>query len=153
MKEAKINEYGKEKLRNLAKYTKNEYYPVIHTWEDLQSTNPRKFVLYFAQPDDRGNTFVIPAKWCEGIREIEDYEMVFSLNDSAFEQLSKVGKFSSDGLYPIIRVWQDSSPSEPNKKKYDVFFAILNDEQKVFIVQSTWGKVVLLDENDSPVYV
>lgn len=154
MLEAKINEYGKDKLKNLAKYEKNEFYPIIHQWSDLHSTEPKKFILYFAMPDDKGSTFVIPAKWCEDIRHTKDADdMAFELNDSAWEQLKKVGKFSNDYLYPIISVWQDNSSGEDNKKKFDVYFAILNDERKVFIVQSTWGKLILLDETGAPLYL
>lgn len=153
MYEAKINDYGKEKLKNLSKYEKNEYYPILHMWNDLHSTEPRKFILYFAMPDDRGATFVIPAKWCEDLRKIQEpSEMAFELNDSAWEQLKKVGTFSNEFLYPIIHIWQTESSTKDNKKQFDMFYAILNDERKVFIVQSTWGKLILLDETGTPLY-
>lgn len=154
MLEAKINDYGKDKLKNLAKYDKLNYYPIIHKWEDLNTSDPIKFIIYFAMPDDKGSTFVIPAKWCEDIREVEDPERIaFELNESAWDQLKKVGKFTNEYLYPIIHIWHNPSLTEEKKKRFDIFYAILNDERKVFIVQSTWGKLVLLNETGDPIYV
>jgi hypothetical protein len=153
MWEARISEHGKDKLKKLAKYESLEYYPIVHMWHDLHTTEPRKFILYFAMPDDRGNTFVIPAKWCEDLTEVDDCKLAVSLNDSALEQLGKVGKFSTDYIYPVIQTWHTLSTKDPNKKKFDVFYAILNAEKKIFIVQSTWGKLVCLDEKGNPLYV
>jgi len=153
MLEAQINDYGKDKLKNLAKYEKHPRYPIVHVWHDLHHPEPRKFILYFAIPDDRGNTFVIPAKWCEEVSDVDDCDLAFELNDSASEQLGKVGKFSNEYLYPIINVWHDQSSPDADKKKFDVFYAILNDEKKVFIVQSTWGKLILLDKEGIQRYV
>jgi hypothetical protein len=155
MLETKINDYGKDKLKNLASYKDFEHYPIIYQWHDLHQIEPtRKFILYFAIPDDRGNTFVIPSKWCEDITNIGDnFQLVFELNDSALDQLSKVGVFSSEFSYPIINTWESINPKEPNKKKFDVFYAILNEELKVFIIQSTWGILRMYDENDKLMYV
>ena len=56
MLETKINDYGKDKLKNLASFNNFEYYPIIYQWHDLHQVEPtRKFILYFAIPDDRGN--------------------------------------------------------------------------------------------------
>jgi len=153
MLETGINEYGKEKLKNLAKYTKLSRYPIICKWKDLHVASPRKFIYYFAIPDDKGNTFVIPAKWCEDITENgEEYFINLELNNNAISQLGQVAKFSSDVIYPILDVWQDEV-TEDGKKRFNVYFAILNVEKKLFAVQSTWGKVVILDKNDTPVYI
>ena len=106
-------------------------------------------------PDDKGSTFVIPAKWCEDMRkaDVVPHDKAFELNESAWEQLKKVGKFTNEYLYPIVHIWESPASTEGDKKKFDVFYAILNDERKVFIVQSTWGKLVLLDETGEPLYV
>ena len=154
MYETQINDYGKDKLKNLARYEDLTHYPIIYTWADLHQTAPnRKFILYFAIPDDKGNTFVIPAKWCEDIKLASiTPQFVFELNDSALEQLGRVGDFSNKYSYPIIKMWEATNPKEPNKKKFDIYFAILNKEKKVFIVQSTWGRIVLLDKNDKAIY-
>jgi len=155
MIETQINDYGKDKLKNLAKYTKRNYYPIIHEWVDRHTIEPqRKFILYYAIPDDRGNVFVIPGKWCEGMRMIEDdFAMALDLNELALEQLNKAGTFSGSVLYPIIKVWEDINPKgDENKKKFDVFYAILDEEKHIFIVQSTWGKLMLLDKDNNPAY-
>lgn len=155
MLETKINDYGKDKLKNLASFKDFEYYPIIYQWHDLHQVEPtRKFILYFAIPDDNGNTFVIPSKWCEDITDVGDkFQLVFELNDSALDQLSKVGEFSSEYSYPIIDIWESINPKEPNKKKFDIFYAILNQEKKVFIIQSTWGTLRIYDEKDQLAYV
>ena len=155
MFETRINEYGKEKLKNLAKYRKHEYYPVIHHWVDRVAQNEqRKFIHYFAIPDDKGNTFIIPGKWCEGVRSAKvKCTMALDFNDLAIEQLNKAGTFSSNTLYPIIKVWEDLNPKiEDGKRKFDIFFSVLDDNQHVFIVQSTWGQLALLDKDRNPCY-
>jgi len=155
MLETIINEYGKDKLKNLASFKDFEYYPIVYQWHDLHQIEPtRKFILYFAIPDDKGNTFIIPSKWCEDITPVEEQtQLVFELNDSALDQLSKVGEFSNEFSYPIIDVWESINPKEPNKKKFDVFYAILNQEKKVFIIQSTWGQLRIYDKDDTLMYV
>ena len=155
MLETRINKYGQDKLKNLAQYKELEFYPILHKWADLHQIEPnRKFILYFAIPDDNGNVLVIPAKWCEDITEIENnsLQMVLELNNNALEQLQKVGKFSNEFLYPILHTWEHLDTRASPKKKFDVFFAILNDEKKVFIVQSTWGRLLVLDNKGKSVY-
>jgi hypothetical protein len=78
--------------------------------------------------------------------------MVLELNNNALEQLQKVGKFSNEFLYPILHTWEHLDTRAAPKKKFDVFFAILNDEKKVFIVQSTWGRLLVLDNKGKSVY-
>jgi hypothetical protein len=153
MLEAKINDYGKEKLKNLAKYTKLDRYPIIYFWRDLNSQSPRKFILYFAIPDDRGNTWTIPAKWCEDITDnMELCQVNLELNANAIDQLGQVAKFTNDVVYPVFDIWEDAL-MEGGKKRFNIYFAILNTDKKVFPVQSTWGKTVILDKNGTPVYI
>lgn len=150
-----INAYGKDKLKNLASYKKHSYYPIIHKWVDRHSIEPRrKFIYYFAIPDDRGNVFVIPSKWCEDIHECNEYyTLTIDLNEQAIEQLNKAGKFTGKQVHLIDHVWEDNNPhTEQGKKKFDIFFAILDEDKHIFIVQSTWGKVVILNDKNQPVY-
>jgi len=153
MFETRINEYGRDKLKKFATYEGLDFYPTLHMWQDLHSTEPKKFILYFAVPDDKGDTFVIPYKWCDEIRAAEDCTFTLELNPNAIEKLKEAGKFSNDFLYPIIYIWQDLNKKDPEKRKFEVFYAILNDEKKPFIVQSTWGKVICLDEDGNQIYI
>jgi len=156
MRKVRINEYGKEKLKNLAKYEKRSHYPVVYQWAEKSSTEPKKYVLYFAVPDDLGNVFTIPNKWCEEVingptnHARSTNELAFELNDKALKLLSKVGKFDNEHAYHIIDAWHDKATLTPEeeaegKRRYDIWFAILSLDKKVFIVQSTWGAVI---END-----
>ena len=43
--ETMINDYGKDKLKNIAKYEKSKYYPVAHKWVHNASTTQKKYII------------------------------------------------------------------------------------------------------------
>ncbi len=163
MIQVKINNYGRDKLKNLASYSGQRWYPVVHEWQKETSTDPKKYTLYYAVPDNKGNTFTIPYKWCEDVQVVPDpADILIELNEMAIEQLSKVGSFSNAYTYPVIKIWYDDAVLAPDKatqpetgipkRRFDIWFAILDKDRKIFIVQSTWGRLILLDSSREIMY-
>lgn len=161
VKEAALNDYGKDKLKNIAQYENNKYYPIVHRWVDCNMNgNMKKFVIYFAIPDDFGNIFVIPGKWCNELREHpeygksieENYKLIIKLNQAALDQLNKAGSFKKDAVYIVDDVWESKGTTGEGKVKFDVFFSILDDNGHLFIVQSGWGSVDVLGKEYQNLY-